>query len=186
MKAKIAYTLLRDFSDALKESSYQRDLMSEKYTFNALNRSKSGKSTAAIDLEFIQMSNDWIHTLSKSAKLFVLDHIATNLKKYNLLWHFPPTRKSQEQIALKELIDKRILFRTETVGMYLVNPIKVWRGTIFSAVECTKALLRDNIPSPELVRDLRPSDKFLLKTGEDHYNMLMGDAKTPNLLHGNE
>ncbi len=169
-------------SDEVRNMSYQRNLVQENYTINELIREKSGVKTASLDVDFAQFTLDWMPALTTTAKVFVMNHLMHSLRKYNLLWHFPTPKKRAEKMAIKELIDSKILFRTETPAMYLINPLKLWRGTVFSSIECTKELLRNDKPNPSMVRDLKPSSKYLLKNSSEQYNSLADNGITPNLL----
>lgn len=176
-----AYKLIDNFSNAVRSMSHQRHLVQENYEINSLVRERSGNKTASLNMEFVQMTMGWINGLSSTASMFVFKKLITSVRKYNLLWNYTAT-KSQEKNAIKELVDNKILFRTETPGIFLVNPLKIWRGTVFSAIECTKELLRHDKPNAGMVRDLKPSDKYLLRNSAEQFAHLAGDGITPNLL----
>lgn len=169
-----AYHQLLVISDQLKRSSYERKIVEEKYVFRDFVRNDTGLTTAAVkNMEFACMALNALDGLSKPAKLFVVNNLVPAICTYNLLWHWPTPRKSSEKMVLKELVDAKLIFRTETVGMYLVNPIRVWRGQLLTCVEATKDLLRSaGRATPDLVRDLRPGDKYTHKTGGDDFNLL--------------
>lgn len=171
-----AYIQLLEISDTLRGLNYKRELVSEEYIDdNTLQRSSTGLTTSMLRNQFTQITLDWAHELSNAAILFVFKHIVHELKMMNLLWHRLPTRKTAENRIIKELIDKQIIFRTEAIGMYLVNPTRMWRGTVFSAVEATKTLLREHgKPRPELVHDLRPNKEYKLMTNQDRINKMLG------------
>lgn len=179
-----AYKILVKFSEELKDASYERHLISEQYKLNQLRRTKSNVSSVSVsDLNFVQLSTGWMHDLSKPCILFIHLHVMPAIRMYNLLWHWPTPKKRNEKMVLKELIDKKILFRTESIGIYIVNPIKIWRGTIFSAVECTKKLLLDSgKPDTSLIHDLKPGSEYTLQSQEDQYDLLNDNGITPNLL----
>ena len=181
-----AYRLITDMSDEVRNMSHQRDLVKENYEINSLVRSKTGVKTTSLKVKFAQFSLGWMEHLSTTAKVFLLDNLFTSIKEYNLLWHFPTSSKRAHVVALKELVDTKVLFRTEVPGMYLLNPLKVWRGTVFSSIECTKELLRNDKPNSLMVRDLRVSDKYLLRNGEEQMDHLENNGITPNLLHDGE
>lgn len=169
-----AYYQLLEISEVLKGTGYEREMISEKYIDNQLIREKTGHTSSSSKDPFTQFTLNWMAELSNPTALFILRNIMHGLKLYNLLWHWPSARKSSEKAILKELIDHQVIFRTEVVGIYLVNPLKIWRGTKHSAVEATKELLRKHgKPSVELIRDLKPSGQYQLMTTEDKiYKML--------------
>lgn len=103
---------------------------------------------------------------------------------YNLLWYYPATRKTQPTRIVSELLAHKIIFKTEAKGMYLLNPLKVWRGNQVTAVEATKELILEHRkPSPELVHDLRPGAKYLGKTA---FDILNGNPLATNVLEESE
>lgn len=170
-----AYYRLLEMSEEVRKISFGRTIFQETYSGNYLERRNTGTQTSTIDMAFTQFNMDWFSEVSNPTMLFVMRNIAPALKKYNLLWHWPPTRKRNEKIIIKELVDKQILMRTEVIGIYLVNPLKLWRGTIHSAVECTKRLLREHVkPSLALIHDLRPTDNYELLTSADRMKRLQG------------
>lgn len=185
MNRDTAYRLVINLSDAVRGMSHQRHLVQENYEINSLVRERSGNKTASLNMEFVQMTTGWMTSLSPSAGNFVFRKLLSSVKKYNLLWHYTAT-KSQEKNAIKELVQNKILFRTEVPGIYLINPLKIWRGTVFSAIECTKELLRNDKPHIGMVRDLKPSDKYLLRNSKEQMEFLSGDDFTPNLLEDSE
>jgi len=152
-----------------------RAMVAEVYGENSFARNATGAETSALkDHRFTQVTIDWIDTLSNPAALFVFRNIMPRLKMYNLLWHWEPCRNTSINRTLRELIADNLLIRTETVGIYLVNPLKVWRGTVHTAVEATKHLLRtEGKPSREMIRDLKPKTDYRLKDGDDMYQQLI-------------
>jgi|SRR6187551_9470 len=168
-----AYYQLLEISEVLKGTGYERELISERYIDNQLVREKTGYTSSSSKTPFTQFTLDWIPELSNPAALFILRNIMHGLKLYNLLWYWPSARKSSEKAILKELIDHQVIFRTESTGIYLVNPLKIWRGTKHSAVEATKELLRKHgKPSIELIKDLKPSGQYQLLTGADQMYLM--------------
>ena len=186
-----AYRLLLEISDELRHSSFERTIVEEKFIHRDLHRNRTGHNTVAVkNLDWTNVSHDCMNGLSGPTKLFIIEHILPCLKQYNLLWYWATPTKSSEKNILKQLVDSMIVFRTEAIGIYLVNPIKIWRGNSITCVEATKQLLRDNgKPCIELIHDLRPSDKYINKTSADNYRQLLDGEDLPlNLLRddGNE
>jgi hypothetical protein len=173
-----AYYRLLEISDFIRSTSFEREIVSERYEDGKLTRTKTGHSSSSFASPFAQLSLDWISGLSSPTALFVIQHLIHDLKLYNLLWYWPTPKKSSEKLILKELVDKAVIFRTETIGIYLVNPLKLWRGTKFSCVECTKALLREHrVPSIELIRDLKPAAQYQVETNEDRIRKMLGSSR---------
>lgn len=170
-----AYYQLIEISAMFKGISYQRTVVSESYTDNTFNRDKTGNTTAALNHNFVITNIDWLPGLSNPAVLFMVRNIYPALRRYNLLWHWEPDRNRANNRILKELTDKQVLMRTEVIGMYLINPIKLVKGSALVAVEATKELLREHgKPRPDLIKDLKLLDKYTLQTSADRFNMLQG------------
>jgi hypothetical protein len=181
MKKQPAYYQLLMMSDQLRGLAYKRQLFDESYQLDELHRKDTGKQGLSVKLDYTSISHKAVEGMSKATLAFIMSTIFLDLKMYNLLWSFVP-QTSQERAHLKELLDSHIIFRTETTHIYLVNPVKIWRGAPILAVECTKHLLREHrVPSVDLIRDLRPKDVYQMKTSADQYNLLR-DGFSPNML----
>lgn len=181
-----AANLLLQFSDELSKSVYQRKIVEEKFVLNALIRRDNGSTTLATkDLVYASITQGALKGYSKPTIAFIMLEIADNVKMFNLLWQRPATmtNNSQNRKVLKELVATKMLFPTETTGIYLVNPLRIFRGNPITAVEATRELLRENgnKPAHALIRDLRPGDKYVLKSSSDRYELLANDF-SPNLL----
>lgn len=174
--------MLLQFVEDLEASSYQRHVISENYHLKRYKREGSGMKTIAIDLQFTQISMGWVQNLSKTTQLFVLNKVMPTIKMYNLLWHYPAPKKTTEKQIIRELTEKQVIFRTEVPGIYLLNPIKLWRGTIFGAIEATRKLLFvHRKPSLAIIIDLKaPLDGG--RTNEEEMMLMNSNGITPRLL----
>ena len=172
-----AYYLLLEISEELRELSVERKIIQERYEYDTLVRNSTGMTTVSVkDLKYASINCDAFARLSTGAVVFAMKEITTQLKRFNMLWHRPASKKSQEKKIISELIQAKLLFRTETPGMYLVSPLMIWRGNSIVTVEATKALLREHKkPSPELIRDLRPGERYET-TSEERQRRLLGDT----------
>jgi hypothetical protein len=177
-----AREMLLAFAEQLEGCSYQREIVKENYSLRAYKREGLGARSIAVDLQFSQIAMDWLQHLSKTAQIFIVSYLLPNIKMYNLLWHFPTPTKKTEKIAIKELVDKHIIFRTEVPSIYLINPTKLWRGTIFGAIEATRRLLFEHRrPSLEIIIDLK-APRSSQRTGEDEMILMNSNGMTPKLL----
>lgn len=179
-----AYQLLLMIGDELRSSTFERKIVEEKFHYDVLRRSDTGRTTIAVkDLIWTNLSEGWDENLSKTTKLFVIERVIPAVKYANMLWHWPVKAKTQERKALKELIDNKVLFRTEVPGIYLINPIRIWKCNPITCVEATKDLIRtEGKPALHMIRDLRPGDRYSSRTLEDKFNSLTDNGITPNLL----
>lgn len=181
-----AANLLLLFSDELSKSVYQRRIVEEKLVLNMLLRQDNGSTTLATkDLFYTSVTRKTFAGLTKITRLYILEYILDEMCMFNLLWKRPDnaTENSQHRKILKELVDAKLLFPTEVTGIYLVNPLKLFRGNPITSVEATRELLKSNgnRPDAKLIKDLRPGDKYVLKNTEDQFNLL-SNGFTPNML----
>ena len=183
MAKQAAYHLLLEISEELRPMSYKRKMIEEQFEYDALTRNDTGRKSIAIkNMEYTSINHLLLSELSTLTTFFVVKEIIPNIKMYNLLWHRPPSSKTQERRIIAELIRIKLLFRTETVGIYLVNPLKIWRGNPLVAVEATKYLLRENgKPCAELIHDLRPAERYD-KTTQEKLEDITRDGFKPRLL----
>jgi hypothetical protein len=160
---KPALKFILEYADDLRKNTFVYPLTESKLVTNGYRRNKIANQGVGVKgLDWANVSSDWVAELSNPAALFVMKNIIPNMKKYNLLWYWPTPKKKSEREAIKELADKKLIFRTETIGIYLVNPVKIWKGDPVTCVEATKDLLRTHRkPSRELIHDIRPGDKFI-------------------------
>lgn len=179
-----AYQLLLMISDELRNSAFERKIVEEKFHYDVFRRTDTGRTTVAVkDLVWTNLADGWNEGLNGPTQLFVLKHVIPAVKYANMLWHWPVQCKSQERKAIKELIDNKVLFRTEVPGLYLINPIKIWKCNPITCVEATKDLIRtEGKPALHMIRDLRPGDRYSSRTLEDRFNSLTDNGITPNLL----
>lgn len=173
-----AYKLALEMSDELRTATFERTVVEEKLVFNGFNRSATGNIAVSIkDLKWTNVEFSALSEYSNPALLFIIKVIIPTMKMYNILWYRQVSKKSSEIQIIKELVDKKLLFRTETTGIYLINPLKLWRGNPIVCVEETKMLLRDHRKACiEIVTDRRPKDKYEHYTQEDRFNKAIGDS----------
>lgn len=81
-----------------------------------------------------------------SAEWHLIGRVTKDLKMNNLLWYCDPKLKksSSFNIALKGLITKGILIKTDTTNFYLINPIELRRGDPVMCVRCTTQAIHNN------------------------------------------
>lgn len=107
---------------------------------------------------------------------WLVGKISAELKEYNALWYCDPKLKnnSSNRKALKGLVDKRVLFLTETTHIYLVNPVYIRRGDVFGVLNTTAELIsttskveREHIVNKKSVKEFDASlDKHLIENPE--------------------
>lgn len=89
--------------------------------------------------------------------------ICSQLKEYNALWVCDKEIKknSTHRRAIKELITNKILIKTETTDIYLVNPLHIRRGEFYTVLSTTARLLEKTLRVlPEHFVNKKPVDKL--------------------------
>lgn len=89
---------------------------------------------------------------------YLLGRIGSELKANNALWHCRPALKlsSGNRKAIKGLLTKKVLVKTETTDIYLINPIYIRRGHFAVVLHTTaKVLMEEPKVGLEHIRDLR-------------------------------
>lgn len=156
-KVEPAYQQILELGDIIRGISSERQLYRMRYVGDSVRRVPTEVKSLMIDMSFGQMNFKLKELLSKKALSFAIGNIMMELKKYNMLWHHEGSDGNTREI-LAELREKKVIFSTEATGIYLVNPILMWRGDVHSVVEATKKALRGNgkVPSLEIIKDLQP------------------------------
>jgi len=97
------------------------------------------------------------------AEWYLAGKISSELKEYNALWICSPKLKQSGTMrkAIKGLVEKKVLFVTETTHIYLVNPIFIRRGDVFGVLNTTASLISEAPKiGPEHVVSKKPVKEF--------------------------
>lgn len=175
MAKDTAYHMVLEMADLLRGVSYDRTVIYERFdTSGNFSRGATGQASSAIkDLTWACISTEWMQSLATGTQLFVLNKLLPELKMYNLLYYHPVTKQSSIVRAIKELVDKKIMYRTEKPGFYLINPLNMWRGNPLTSLIETKEMLREHKhPSIELIKDRRPSKEYRNLTSAEQFKLL--------------
>lgn len=130
---------------------------------NKIVRNKLNEKTDRIQQELT------ITDISFLEKCTVMQHhviciIQYQLKEYNALWECPAElkRSSASRQAIKGLIEMKVLIKTETTNIYIVNPLYIRRGD-FHAVLMTTANMLSNISkvTPLQISNKKPVKEFI-------------------------
>jgi hypothetical protein len=173
-----AYDVVLKISDELRNSTYERTVMHQNFVANGLKRGYTGVNTVSVrslkwtNVDITFMKEDKLSMTARGLCLKIIEE----LKMYNMLWSHPIERNGNTNKAIKELVDAAVIYRTEVPGIYIVNPVKIWRGDPILATEETKELLRiHKKPSVDIITDRRPSDKYEHTNEADRFNLMAGD-----------
>lgn len=107
-------------------------------------RNNTGKMAHRIQQE-ICIADTSLWSRCTSAEWHLVGHITAELMEYNALWHCSPELKSSSTVkkAIRGLITKGIIAKTETTDIYLVNPLYIRRGDMFAVLATTAKMLMD-------------------------------------------
>jgi hypothetical protein len=118
-----------------------------------------------IKQQFVIFDSSLYHTCSSRTHGMIM-RIASELKQNNMFWYISSEEKlaSHNRKIIAELLDKEVLYKTETTGIYIVNPIHIRYGNISSVLYSTLELL---IPKSSN-KPIRPSEVKPFKVRLEH------------------
>jgi hypothetical protein len=122
------------------------------------NRVMTGLDSDRLDQDFYVAASD-LWSICTQAEWHLVGRISTELKSYNALWYCDPKLKNNGNAkkSIKGLVDKSIIFKTETPHIYLINPIYIRRGEFFTVLNTTAGALQDcKKVTTDLVVDYQP------------------------------
>lgn len=132
---------------------------------NTFERSKTAHSTEHLVQEFYIAAKE-LWQMCTPHEWHLIGRIGTELKEYNTLWYCDPSLKtsSSTKMAIKSLIKKDVLFKTETTNIYWVNPLYIRRGEFKTVLATTAHMLMDvSKVTTDHIRDNKPVTKFTPK-----------------------
>lgn len=116
-----------------------------------------------INTQDIVISDVELFDKCTSAEWHLIGRISRALYKCNAIWKWPQELRSNGSIqkAVKGLITKNVLAKTDTTGYYIVNPLVLRRGKDWKvAITTAQAIHNNNGIDEELLNDLRPIENF--------------------------
>jgi hypothetical protein len=162
---KAYFTLLQMSHWLQSQGSYERTIIQERWTSSTnYSRAKTGHTTQTMkNFNFVSISEK-LPELTAKTTLFLLNRIRPAICMYNSIFWYEPRTGTQREIV-KELIDKRVMMRTEVTHLYLLNPMMIFRGTPKGAIMATLNAIQNNGGTPDrtLIHDLRPNDDHTLQ-----------------------
>jgi len=136
----------------------------------------SFKRGAVANLKNIRLDRDFIiinkelGSMCTPAQWNLVNIIQRELKMYNVLWECKPEIKNNGNYckAIKGFIEMKVLIKTETTNIYIVNPYYISYGEYFAVLSTTAAMLfRTNRIRPDLITDKQPVKEINLITNEN-------------------
>lgn len=122
-----------------------------------------------LDQEFIIFKKGF-KSICTSAQWNLAGIISEELKRYNVLWECKPEIKNNGNYCkvIKEFLEMKVLIKTETTNIYIVNPEYIRYGDYFAALGTTAAMLfKTNKVSQHLITDKQPIKEINLITNEN-------------------
>jgi hypothetical protein len=113
--------------------------------------------------EPIIVANPHLIDLCTRNEWYLIGQIMRDMYQYNALWLADKEKKAHNaayKIGLKGLLDKKIIFQTETMHMYIVNPVHLRRGDPFAVTAATANMLMNRKPTLDMLEDKRPVTTF--------------------------
>lgn len=112
---------------------------------SSFKRIDSGSTSHKIK-QAIVISDPDISGICTTAEWVLVGRLLRELKEYNALWYCDPKQKrgnSSLRKAIKGLIDKGVLIKTESLNIYFVNPVHIRRGEVFAVLATTATRIMD-------------------------------------------
>jgi hypothetical protein len=120
---------------------YTKSITLEQVAHRGWNKTDAGKETFSIRQELTIVERGILKSLSPKALKLVLS-LMDELCMNNALWYFK-AQSPHDRVALKELRDRNLLFKTEDASIHYVNPVQVRRGSVMSVVAQTTHILEN-------------------------------------------
>lgn len=133
-------TLHNLMSQAINNPVYSNSINDSKF-----ERSKIANATSIRIPQPIVIADLNVYAGCSMYERYILTVITEELKEYNCLWQCSSTIKKSNagRQAIKGLIVKTILIKTETTNIYVVNPLYLRRGDLFTVLTTTANMLSD-------------------------------------------
>lgn len=142
---------------------------------NTFTRASTNKNSTRVPQPLV-MSDASLFGRCTPAEWYLIGEISTELKEYNALWQYSPiTRNDNKRKAIKGLIAKEVLIKTETIGIYIVNPLYLRRGDLFTVISTTaNTLCGSTKVLPEHIANKRPVKTFMFDHIQQSHNNQIG------------
>jgi hypothetical protein len=129
---------------------------------NSIQRVDTGhETTQATEDFFMNASALWSQCTPHEWHL--VGRIGVELKRNCALWECDASIKknSSTKAAIRKLIERKVLFKTETTDIYLVNPIFIRRGDVATVLYTTAAILQDvKKVNGEVIKGYKAVDEY--------------------------
>ena len=135
-------------------------------TSDSIVRESTGHNTQRYPQSFSVTKQDLIDKCT-IYEWYMIGHIEKELKDNNALWHFDEHRRnnSAARKAIKGLVSKGIMSKTETAYIYWINPIYIRRGEVMNVVMTTAQVLsRASAVTLDHIINKKPAKDFLFSS----------------------
>lgn len=114
----------------------------------SINRVNSHNITTInpVNQDGIIITDAQLYNKCTSAEWHLIGKISMELKQNNVLWKCDEKTKANgtSKKAIKGLLDKELLIKTETTDIYVVNPLFIRRGNFHNVMTTTADLLSNS------------------------------------------
>jgi hypothetical protein len=164
-----AYFILASLYQKMARTAKEYNIRKNSVSSTAYSSDNTGETSYRLK-EPIIVSNPHLIDMCTNAEWRLIGYIMRDMYQYNALWLADKDRKMHNasyKIALAGLIKKEILYPTETMHMYIVNPVHLRRGDPFAVTAATANMLVNRKPTLEMLEDKRPVSNFTFNLLED-------------------
>lgn len=144
LKHSITYLTILDHLFRLGKLSKVLPVYGNEFSGFKYIRTIGGKTAHRIKQDIV-ITDTGLYSNCTSAEWHLIGKISHELKEYNALWYYSQGDKRNDSVrrAINGLLNKQILIKTETAGIYIVNPFHIRRGEIFAVLATTASMLMD-------------------------------------------
>lgn len=172
---------------ALRMYVYATSRAKEQIVFSeTASRSSYDRIESALTYKLFQdvtISAQGFKCLLSTGALKLVAKIEDELYMNNALWYYKPENSKQYSI-IRELLSKRILFKTDDPYIFFVNPMAIRRGTTPAVLaHMADILCRTSKVTLDHIHDIRYTDKINI----DQFTVMNNDIdlnNTPLLPEG--
>lgn len=161
-KRSATYTALIELIIKTEREATENNIYSTEIKNGIIERLRLQYKTKRLAQPIVITHLDLVN-MCTSAEWYLVGIICSQLKEYNALWlcNEDIKKNSTHRKSIKSLIANRILIKTETVNIYIVNPLHIRRGEFYTVLSTTAKLLENasRVTSIHYVNK-KPTDKL--------------------------
>ena len=178
MKAKKSQTYydLIELMLQLSKQAIVNPIYANQLGNNVFTRTSTNANSSRVPQPLV-MADAGLFAKCTSSEWYLIGYISAELKEYNALWQCQPEIKksSTQRQAINGLIAKQVLIKTETTNIFIVNPLYLRRGDLFTVISTTANTLCESVKVlPEHITNKRPVKSFMFDHMQRANNIQLG------------